>query len=293
MKRLMIILFMIASLMISVACNLSMPVQPTPLSNEEIVALAVLTLEAKMTAEAPKSGVQPSVTPAGGNTVTQVESSAATPRPTNTPQPSPTITLTPTSSNPIISVNVNTNCRSGPGPDYDIIGQLLVGEEAVVIALGENPYFILIENPDSPGTCWLWLQHAEITGDTSTLPIATPPPTTAQELPDWTGTWSSWHEEITDVYHPVFEITINHAGDQISGSYSIGGENYNFVANLNEDYTHADGNWVHESDFSTGFIFWWLMENGDQFYGSTGGNWGAWCGARNGLPKPDPCGNYE
>src|SRR5512147_2285250 len=54
---------------------------------------------------------------------------------TETPFPSPTatITLTPTPSVPMVSVSENTNCRTGPSVAYDLVGALLVGEQAVVV----------------------------------------------------------------------------------------------------------------------------------------------------------------
>jgi uncharacterized protein YgiM (DUF1202 family) len=91
---------------------------------------------------------------------------------TETPLPSPTatITLTPTSSVPMVTVSVNTNCRAGPGVVYDLVGALLVGEQAVVVGKYTAGNYWIINNPDGSGTCWLWGQYATVTGNTLGLP---------------------------------------------------------------------------------------------------------------------------
>jgi hypothetical protein len=76
----------------------------------------------------------------------------------------------------MVSVSVNTNCRTGPGQAYDLIGMLLVGETANVVARSDSGTYVVIENPDKAGNCWLWLQYATVTGNNSSLPVMTPPP---------------------------------------------------------------------------------------------------------------------
>jgi hypothetical protein len=86
-----------------------------------------------------------------------------------------------------MTVSVDTNCRSGPGLTYEYLGALMTYEEAVVLARGSEPGFWVIENPDNPGTeCWVGEQYASIQGDTSGLPVRTPPPTATPEEPDTT-----------------------------------------------------------------------------------------------------------
>ncbi|MEW6716846.1 MAG: SH3 domain-containing protein [Chloroflexota bacterium] len=88
-----------------------------------------------------------------------------------------TLTLTTSPGAPIVEVSVDTNCRTGPGEPYDIVGYLLVGESAEVVGRGEWGQFWVVENPDGSGLCWLWAQYAAVEGDTSALPVMTPPPT--------------------------------------------------------------------------------------------------------------------
>lgn len=138
------------------ACNLPSQAPPDPL--EEAAAAATATLQA-LTASPP--------------TATDTLAPVDTPLPSETP----TITLTFTPSVPMITVSQNTNCRTGPGVAYDLIGALLVGEEAVIVGKHTAGNYWIINNPDSSGTCWLWGQYATVTGNTAGLPEYMPPPT--------------------------------------------------------------------------------------------------------------------
>jgi hypothetical protein len=90
----------------------------------------------------------------------------------------PTVTHTPTSSAPMVSVSVNTNCRYGPGMAYEYLGALLEGEVSRIHGRNQYDNFWYIENPDQPGGyCWVSGAYAQVTGDTSQLPVLTPPPT--------------------------------------------------------------------------------------------------------------------
>ena len=104
---------------------------------------------------------------------------AATEFPSSTPFPTdiPTITLTSTPTVPMVTVSVNTNCRTGPSVVYDLIGALLVGEQAVVVGKFSSGNYWIINNPDSSGTCWLWGEYATVSGNTAGLPEYTQPPT--------------------------------------------------------------------------------------------------------------------
>ncbi len=96
--------------------------------------------------------------------------------PTETLTPTPVFTSTPLV--PQISVSVPTNCRVGPGKVYDRVGALLVGEVAEVVGRNPTGNYWYIRNPDeNNGFCWLWGEYATVTGNTSVLPVYTPPPT--------------------------------------------------------------------------------------------------------------------
>jgi len=170
MPKLTPILLLVALvLVVSQACTV--PGISTPDSNSMNTALAQ-TIVAALTQTS-----QPSIP------ITSLESptSIFTPElptltPTETLTPTPVFTSTPFI--PQISVSVPTNCRLGPGKVYDRVGALLLGEVAEVV--GRNPVgnYWYIRNPDQTnGFCWLWGEYATVTGNTSVLPVYTPPPT--------------------------------------------------------------------------------------------------------------------
>jgi len=176
-------------LAVLLACNL--PSDAAPASSSEVssalVTAAAQTASAALALTQSAAGVssaptQPPAAPVVTATLPPAPPPTATPTLTPSPLPTatplPTMTLTPTPSTPHISVSVNTNCRTGPGDAYDRVGALLVGETAEVLARDPYGLFWYIPNPDNPGgKCWVWGQYATITGETSSLPVFTPPPT--------------------------------------------------------------------------------------------------------------------
>jgi hypothetical protein len=123
---------------------------------------------------------------AGGVAVIPEEEGVVQPPPTATSTlmltptitQTPTTTHTPTPSVPMVNVTTNTNCRFGPGMVYEYLGALLEGEVARIH--GRNPFdnFWYIENPDQPGGyCWISAAYAQVSGDTSQVPVLTPAPT--------------------------------------------------------------------------------------------------------------------
>ena len=100
-----------------------------------------------------------------------------TPQFTFTPSLTPTLTFTFTPSVPMVSVSVATNCRSGPGNLYSILGVLATGQSAQVVGQNTQSGYWIIQLPSQGGTCWLWNQYATVTGNTSGLPLISPPPT--------------------------------------------------------------------------------------------------------------------
>jgi predicted small secreted protein len=105
--------------------------------------------------------------------------SAETPTPEQTATPTLTLVpITPTASAPSAHVNTNTNCRSGPSTAFDQLYVALAGEDLKVVSRTTISDYVLVDNPKKPGhTCWLWTQYADVSGDLSGLPVATPPPT--------------------------------------------------------------------------------------------------------------------
>jgi len=155
--------FAAISLIVLAACNF--PVG-TPASGNAVDTAVAMTLAAQ-------------ASPSGDTSVTPTSLATATPASTATS------ILTPTPSVPMVSVSLATNCRSGPGTVYDLIGQLLVGQTAIVLGRDSTSQYWVIDNPSNPGsTCWLWGQYATVSGDISTLPVVPVPPTPTPTITD-------------------------------------------------------------------------------------------------------------
>jgi hypothetical protein len=78
----------------------------------------------------------------------------------------------------MISVTVDTNCRVGPGKIYDYLGGFYVGETAEVYGKNPGGDYYYIRLPENPSIfCWVTDQYATIVGNTTLLPVFTPPPT--------------------------------------------------------------------------------------------------------------------
>ena len=155
------------------ACNLqgtpvviNVPTQEPTIPMETQVAIALASTVAAQTALA--------------NVVvaTQAVLTTNTPEFTFTPSLTPTLTYTLTPAVPMVSVSVNTNCRSGPTTAYDLLGIMMVGEQAEVVGSSTLTDTMIIKLPSDPSiTCWLWAQNATVVGDISRLPVIPIPPT--------------------------------------------------------------------------------------------------------------------
>jgi uncharacterized protein YgiM (DUF1202 family) len=142
---------------------LTNPTATVPLDTQ--VAQLVAATEAAQTAIAYSSA----------STLTAL--STETPQATFTPSLTPTLTFTLTPKAPMVSVSVDTNCRRGPGDSYSISGVLAVGQTAEVVGQSPANNNWIIKLTSAGPTCWIWAQYATVTGNTSGLPIVTPPPT--------------------------------------------------------------------------------------------------------------------
>ena len=143
----------------TLACNLPAGVTPAATAEPQISITSQVLVEVPVTGATETPTVVPSVTA------------------TFTPEPTATITLTPTSAVPMVSVSENTNCRTGPGVVYDLVGALVVGQQAVLVGKYTAGNYWIINNSNGSGTCWLWGQYATVTGNTLGLPEYAPPPT--------------------------------------------------------------------------------------------------------------------
>jgi hypothetical protein len=129
-------------------------------------------------------------TQTAGIPVTGDESPTPTETAIEVASPTPTmtailLTITPAlSSTPILTpgvvqvyVSVPTNCRMGPSVDYPRVGGLQLDQVANVVGRNPTGDYWIIRNPSRASeTCWLWGRYATVVGDTSALPVFTPPP---------------------------------------------------------------------------------------------------------------------
>jgi hypothetical protein len=218
------------------------------------------------------------------------------PEPTNTQALEPTITLTPTISltptpdKPMVSVSVNTNCRTGPGQQFDLVGSLLVGEQAEVVGVFPDGNYWVIKNPRRAGECWLWGNYATIVGQTAGLPTFTSPPTPTPSFTptpeyNWTGTWTSSFGK-TGLMHETYIISLTQTNGTVTGSFSLGANTVTLNGILSSDYMTLTGTWSLLPDSGT-FVF--KLINMDQFIGNRDNGDYEWCGYRAGAGLPSPC----
>ena len=77
---------------------------------------------------------------------------------------------------PRLSTPVNLTCREGDSNDYPAAGYLLEGESADVIGRNQEGTWLVINNPDWEGDCWLFIGNVELEGDIENIAILTAPP---------------------------------------------------------------------------------------------------------------------
>ena len=218
LKKSTILLVFMALVVASLACNLPTfagEIDPTAFARsvEETVAAGVGQAAESQNGAAPLAAT-PDPEQAAGEP-DEVEQA----NPTHTPTP------IPTPSAPVVSVSVNTNCRTGPGQAYDLVGGLLVGETAEIVALSSVNNYVVIELPDGTGRdCWLWMQYGSQTGDTTGLPVWTPPPTPTPPPPAISFSMAQHDVQLCAVSEVVFYRVVNNGGVPLE-SYSITAEN--------------------------------------------------------------------
>lgn len=220
----------------------------------------------------------------------EIRDNTQPPEPTATETLIPTITLTPTETltptldKPIVSVSVDTNCRTGPGKQYDLIGALLLGEQADVVGIYAGGEYWIIKNPDRSGECWLWGYYASVTGPTDGLPVYTPPPTPTPVY-DWTGTWTTSFG-VPAMMHETIVITLTQSGNTVTGSFTFGPDIVTLSGTLSADRRTLSGTWTSLPS-SGPFAFYLVSTN--QFTGNKDDRAYEWCGYRADAGLPSPC----
>lgn len=89
-----------------------------------------------------------------------------------------------TSSGTRLTVKEGTNCRSGPGEAYEIIVTYAAGTTLDVVGRNDSGNFWVVKSNQSPsGTCWMWGEFVEVTGDSGAVPVVAAPPTSTAGAP--------------------------------------------------------------------------------------------------------------
>jgi hypothetical protein len=148
---------------------------------------------------------------------------------TLTPEPS----FTPTLQKPTLTVSTNTNCRTGNAKNYDYVGALVTGEQAEILARDSGNYWYV--RLPSGTMCWLWGYYATITGDTSQLPVFTPPPSPTP-APDFSFSYKSFG---VGPGYQCFMVDVKNTGTLAWESFAL-----NF-----RDATHGDTASSSSNDF--------------------------------------------
>jgi hypothetical protein len=111
----------------------------------------------------------------GGMTSPGGDHDEPSPEPT-LPLPSPTPTSTSEPVRPMAFAPQNTTCREGDNAVYSAAGYLLAGESAEVIGRNQEGTWLVINNPDWDGFCWILRSLVETEGDVDDTEVRNPPP---------------------------------------------------------------------------------------------------------------------
>lgn len=207
----------------------------------------------------------------------------------------PTSTLVPTLGTAYVSVTQDTNCRSGPSVAYRLITTIAAGQQVQVLKTFPSSEYVVVQNPNSAGDCWLWLRYATATDFTAyDLPTATQPPTptatftptvTPTPLPSFGGgSWSNKTQLGATTYTNSISFSIS--GNNISGTTTWGPYTYTFTGTIASGGQQASGSWTSTVPSSGSWQAFLL--NNNQFNGNIGGGW-SFCGWRGGAGEPGAC----
>ncbi len=263
------------AVLLACACNFSLPDNSTPTLDIIAIQLAQKTIEAQFTETAmliPVAGGD--IEPATETPAVQITSPVITIIPSATPTAIFTV--------PIVTVSINTNCRSGPNIVYDYLGALLVGEKTEVIGKHPEKNWLLVENPDKDGICWITSQYATITGDISKLPTPILPP-----FYDWNGTWKFTLFQVAVDKN----LTLVQTGLNVEGTFGESGSKITFIGKLSDNGILFSGTEKLEDNPEIYDIYFKMMDNMNQFIGSSDPEFSiiTACGVRNNASYPEGC----
>jgi len=207
--------------------------------------------------------------------------------PTETATPAETATPTTTIPNwPLAQLTENTHCRKGPLAAYDLVITYLNGQLLDILGKNAAGDYWFVANPDNPSAnCWLWGRYAQVSGDTSQVPVFTPPPSPTPAW-HWAGTWTVW---LDASHQDQYSQTLSQNGDQVSGNMVLLGGPETLAGTTSQAGRNVSGAFIG----STITFGWHMLDNGDQFIGNLyipgTDQTLPYCGARSGQPPPSPC----
>lgn len=285
-----LVIFMIISILNLSACD-KLFVADTDLTTEERAQTAIAeTIAVENYVQTVVAGTMAASRPSDVDESQPEPDANQVPEPIDTDTPEPTITptatitLTPTPDKPMVSVSVDTNCRTGPGTVYDIVGALLVGETAEVVAMAADGGYWIIKNTRRGGECWLWSNYATVVGETSALPKYTPPPTPTPVY-NWSGNWTTSFGK-PNMQHETIIFTLAQTGTTVTGSFTFGPDIVTLSGTLSADLKTLTGTWTA---LPTSGPFSFKLVSANQFVGNKDNGSYEWCGYRSGAGLPSPC----
>ena len=221
------------------------------------------------TTELPLSGEQE----IPGSPLPPKDTAPPDPTPTPTLSPLPALTATPM---PYTMITGNTNCRFGPGSVYALLHTYLAGDQAQL--LGKSPdgtFWYIRDQAGLVPDCWLWGKYATPVGDTSLLPVFTPPPTPTPR-PDYEITYDhadvaaggwwlffkientgsiTWESALLYIYDPTASegagsfynsfLKFGSPGEIVSASIPVGGTGYVHSGQIGNPYFNPGGGKIH------------------------------------------------
>jgi len=104
----------------------------------------------------------------------------------------------------------------------------------------------------------------------------------------WEGEWIAYLAQPDGSYRSG-DLIVSISGDSVTGVFDNGGITMNLEGSLQIDRLFVRGNYILPS--ANGSFKWMIQEN---YYlvGHIDNEW-AFCAAREGLPQPDPCGDFD
>lgn len=192
---------------------------------------------------------------ANGPTSTPWETFTPTPVLTVTPILTTTPTLTPTAIVPIVTATQDANCRMGPSTGYGVTNSLLAGQTAPITGRNADSSWWVINIGGSE--CWIWGELVIVGGDTSQMPVITPPPLPTATFtqpapltaptpisPNGTLDCASVTGGVTLVWSAVSNSNgINHYEWQLQGGVNTSGSSFTTQAIITQIYCGANYRW--------------------------------------------------